>query len=120
MEEKTMMKALVRDRYGFSDLRVEEIEKPALEDDRVLVRVRASSINKADWYGLIGKPRLFRPMMGGIFKPKSRQVGTDFAGVVEAVGSVVEGCSVGDEVFGTRDGAYAEYVSAKSLAAKHS
>ena len=114
------MKALVRDRYGLKDLRVEEIEKPAVEDDQVLVRVRASSINKADWYGLVGEPRLFRPMMGGIFKPKGRQVGTDFAGVVEAVGNGVEGYTVGDEVFGGRDGAYAEYVAAKTLAHKPS
>ncbi len=118
MEESMMMKALVRDRYGLQDLRVEEIEKPAVEDDQVLVRVRASSINKADWYGLVGEPRLFRPMMGGIFKPKGRQVGTDFAGVVEAVGNGVEGYTVGDEVFGGRDGAYAEYVSAKFFARK--
>lgn len=113
------MKAVVRDRYGFPNvLRVEEIEKPALEDDRVLVRVRASSINKADWYGILGRPRLFRPMMGGIFKPKTRQVGTDFAGVVEAVGKGVEGIAVGDEVFGGRDGAFAEYVSAKAVVKK--
>lgn len=115
------MKALVRDRYGFPDvLRVEEVEKPAVEDDRVLVRVRASSINKADWYGLIGQPRLFRPMMGGIFRPKSRKVGTDFAGVVEAAGNGVDGLAAGDEVFGGCDGAYAEYVSAKFFARKPS
>ncbi len=113
------MKALVRDRYGDPGiLRVEDVEPPALDDDRVLVRVRASSINKADWYQLIGRPRLIRPMMGGMFKPKSRQIGTDFAGVVEAVGKDLEGIAVGDEVFGGRDGAYAEYVSAKVFARK--
>ena len=113
------MKALVRDRYGDPDiLRVEDVEKPPLEADRVLVRVRASSINKADWYQLIGRPRLIRPMVGGIFKPRSRQIGTDFAGVVEAVGKDVEGIGVGDEVFGGRDGAYAEFVSAKTFARK--
>jgi NADPH:quinone reductase-like Zn-dependent oxidoreductase len=113
------MKALVRDRYGDPDiLRVEDVEQPTLEDDRVLVRVRASSINKADWYQLIGRPRLIRPMMGGMFKPGSRQIGTDFAGVVEAVGKDVEGTAVGDEVFGGRDGAYAEYVTAKVFAGK--
>jgi NADPH:quinone reductase-like Zn-dependent oxidoreductase len=119
MEERPMMKALVRDKYGDPDvIRMEDLEQPPLEDDRVLVRVRASSINKADWYQLIGRPRLFRPMMGGTFKPRSRQIGTDFAGVVEAVGKDVEGFAVGDEVFGGRDGAYAEYVSAKSFARK--
>ena len=113
------MKALVRHRYGGPEVvRVEEVEKPVLEDDRVLVRVRASSINKADWYGLLGRPTLVRPMMGGIRRPKSRELGTDFAGVVEAVGKDVSGFAVGDEVFGGRDGAYAEYVAAKTLAHK--
>lgn len=118
MEENTM-RALVRDKYGDPDvIRIEDVAQPPLEDDRVLVRVRASSINKADWYQLIGRPRLLRPMMGGILRPRSRQIGTDFAGVVEAVGKDVEGFAVGDEVFGGRDGAYAEYVSAKSFARK--
>ena len=84
----------------------------------VLVRVRASSVNRADWYGLIGKPVVARPMMGGILKPGSRLLGTDFAGIVEAVGKDVERFTVGDEVFGGRDGAYAEYVAAKTLARK--
>jgi NADPH:quinone reductase-like Zn-dependent oxidoreductase len=114
-----MMKALVRDRYGDPGiLRVEEVERPALEDDRVLVRVKASSVNRAEWYGLTGRPLLARPLMGGIRRPKSRLIGTDFAGVVEAVGKDVEGFAVGDEVFGGRDGAYAEYVAAKSFARK--
>jgi NADPH:quinone reductase-like Zn-dependent oxidoreductase len=119
MEEQMMMKALVRDKYGDPGvLRVEKVSRPELEDDRVLVRVRASSINKADWYGLLGRPMLIRPMLGGIFKPRSRQFGTDFAGTVEAVGKDVTGFAPGDEVFGGRDGAYAEYVAAKTLAHK--
>jgi NADPH:quinone reductase-like Zn-dependent oxidoreductase len=113
------MKALVRDRYGKPDvLRIEEVERPALEDDRVLVRVKASSVNRAEWYGLIGRPLVARPMMGGVLRPRSRLIGTDFAGVVEAVGKDVEGFAVGDEVFGGRDGAYAEYVAAKTFAHK--
>jgi len=113
-----MMKALVRDRFGDPGvLRLEEIERPSLEDDRVLVRVKASSINKAEWYGLTGRPLFARPMMG-LLRPRTRQIGTDFAGVVEAVGKDVKGFTVGDEVFGGRDGAYAEYVAAKSFARK--
>jgi len=113
------MKALVRDRYGDPGvLRVEQVERPALEDDRVLVRVKASSVNRAEWYGLTGRPLMARVLMGGVRRPKSRLIGTDFAGVVEAVGKDVEGCAVGDEVFGGRDGAYAEYVAAKSFAPK--
>jgi NADPH:quinone reductase-like Zn-dependent oxidoreductase len=113
------MRALVRDRYGDPGvLRVEDVQQPPLEDDRVVVRVRASSVNRAEWYLLRGRPMLARPMMGGLLKPKSRLMGADFAGIVEAVGKNVEGFAVGDEVFGGRDGAYAEYVSAKTLAHK--
>jgi NADPH:quinone reductase-like Zn-dependent oxidoreductase len=121
MEEKTMMKALVRHRYGGPDVvRVEEVEKPALEDDRALVRVRASSINKADWHQLRGRPQLMRPMMGGTLRPKESQIGTDFAGVVEAVGKDVTDLTPGDEVFGGRSGAFAEYVSATNVVRKPS
>lgn len=113
------MKALVRDKYGNPGvLRIAEIERPSLEDDRVLVRIKASSINRADWYGLVGRPLVARPMMGGIRRPRSHLIGTDFAGVVEAVGKGVEGVAVGDAVFGGRDGAYAEYVAAKTFAHK--
>ena len=94
-------------------MRVEDVERPALEDDRVLVRVQASSVNRKDWYELVGKPVLFRPMMGGMLRPKGRLIGTDVAGVVEAVGKDVEGLSAGDEVFGGGPGAFAEYVMAK-------
>ena len=77
------MKALVRHRYGGPGVvRVEEVAQPALEDDRVLVRVRASSLNKADWHQLRGRPRVMRPMMGGILRPKNPFIGTDFAGIV--------------------------------------
>jgi len=110
------MKALVRHRYGGPGVvRVEEVDPPTLEDDRVLVRVRASSINKADWHQLRGWPRVMRPMLGGVVRPKSPLIGTDFAGVVEAVGKDITDLQPGDEVFGGRDGAFAEYVSAKSV-----
>ncbi|MGH3049144.1 MAG: NAD(P)-dependent alcohol dehydrogenase [Gaiellaceae bacterium] len=114
------MKALVRHRYGGPDvLRLEELEPPALENDRVLVRVRASSLNKVDLHGLCGWPRLLRPLMGGgVLRPKTPFLGTDFAGVVEAVGADVTDLRPGDEVFGGRDGAFAEYVCAKSVARK--
>ena len=115
-----MMKALVRHKFGGPGVvRVEEVERPALEDDRVLVRVRASSINKADWHTLRGWPRYLRPVTrGGVFRPKDLRFGTDFAGVVEAVGKDVTGFAPGDEVFGGRSGAYAEYVSAANVVRK--
>jgi NADPH:quinone reductase-like Zn-dependent oxidoreductase len=120
MEETTMMKALVRHRYGGPGVvRVEEIERPALSDEEVLVRVRATSLNKLDWHTLRGWPRLFRLVSrGGTVRPKDPQLGVDFAGVVEAVGKDVDDLQPGDEVFGGEDGAFAEYVSATDLVRK--
>jgi NADPH:quinone reductase-like Zn-dependent oxidoreductase len=118
--EATMMKALVRHKYGGPGVvRVEEVEQPALTDERVLVRVRASSLNKADWHQLRGWPRAFRPITrDGVLRPKSALFGTDFAGVVEAVGKDVTDLAPGDEVFGGRSGAFAEYVSAVNVVRK--
>jgi NADPH:quinone reductase-like Zn-dependent oxidoreductase len=120
MEETMMMKALVRHQYGGPGVvRVEEVERPALEDDRVLVRVHASSLNKADWHRVRGWPLLLRPITrDGMVRPKSALLGTDFAGVVEAVGKNVTDLALGDEVFGGRNGAFAEYVSATNVVRK--
>jgi NADPH:quinone reductase-like Zn-dependent oxidoreductase len=104
------MKAAVRDRYGSHDVvELHEINKPVPADDEVLVRVRAASVNPADWYGVTGRPWVARPTMG-LRKPKSNLLGVDFAGTVEAVGKDVTQFRLGDEVFGGRDGAFAEYV----------
>ena len=103
------MKAIVRNTSGSPDvLELQEIDKPDLTDDGVLVRVRAASINPADWYALTGKPYLGR-IFFGLLKPKSNRLGVDFAGTVEAVGRDVTQFRPGDEVFGARDGAFAEY-----------
>jgi NADPH:quinone reductase-like Zn-dependent oxidoreductase len=75
----------------------------------LLVRVRATSVNAVDWYGFSGRPYAARPMMG-LRKPKSSELGGDFAGVVEAIGNGVEDFAIGDEVFGCDSGAFAEYV----------
>lgn len=114
------MKALVRHRFGGPGVvRIEEVDRPELEDDRVLVRVRASSINKADWHQLRGWPRFLRPVTrDGVLRPKSALFGCDFAGVVEAVGKDVTDLAPGDEVFGGRNGAFAEYVSATNVVRK--
>lgn len=111
------MKALVRHRFGGPRVvHVEEVERPALEDDRVLVRVHASSLNKADWHQLRGWPRFLRPLSrNGLVRPKSPLLGSDFAGVVEAVGKDVTDLAPGDAVFGGRTGAFAEYVSATNV-----
>lgn len=114
------MKALVRHRFGGPGVvRVEEVDRPALTDERVLVRVRASSLNKADWHELRGWPRFLRPVTrNGVLRPKTLLFGTDFAGVVEDVGKDVSDLAPGDEVFGGRSGAFAEYVSAVSVVRK--
>ena len=113
------MKAIVQDRYGGPEvLRLEEVEKPALEPERVLVRVHTAGVNPADWHTMRGSPFFARAMFGGLRRPKERKRGVDFAGVAEQVGSSVREISVGDEVFGGRDGALAEYVAAKSVVAK--
>ncbi len=104
------MKAIIHNAYGSPDvLELQEIEKPTPADDEVLVRVRAASVNPADWYSVTGRPYVGRAAMG-LRKPKSNRLGVDFAGTVEAVGKDVTQFRPGDEVFGGRDGAFAEYV----------
>src|SRR5690349_6812974 len=104
-----MKAALVRT-YG--TVSVEDVPTPEPGEGEVLVRVRASSLNAVDWYGLHGRPVAARPMMGGVRRPKSSELGSDFAGVVTRVGTSVEDFAVGDEVYGTCAGAFAEYVVA--------
>jgi NADPH:quinone reductase-like Zn-dependent oxidoreductase len=103
------MKAVVHYTYGSPDvLKVVEVAKPAVTEDGVLVRVHASSVNPAEWYGMTGL--MIARLSGGLFKPKDARIGADFAGVVEAIGSQVTHVKPGDEVYGGRSGAFAEYV----------
>jgi NADPH:quinone reductase-like Zn-dependent oxidoreductase len=115
-----MMKAIVRRRWGRARDVVElaDIPKPEPADDEVLVRVRASSINRSDYYTLGGAAILIRPMIGGFLRPKDERIGGDFAGVAEAVGKDVTDIQPGEEVYGSRMGAFAEYVSAKAAVAR--
>lgn len=107
---KNPMKAIVYCDYGSPDvLKLEDIEKPTPGDDQVLVRVRAASVNPLDWHYMRGTPYIMR-MEAGLRKPKGVRLGVDFAGTVEAVGKNVTGFQPGDEVFGGRTGAFAEYV----------
>ena len=104
------MKALVYERYGPPDvLELREVDKPVVGDDAVLVRVHATSVNPVDWHTMTGTPYLVR-LESGLRKPKREVLGVDFAGTVEAVGRNVQRFQPGDEVFGARDGAFAEYV----------
>jgi NADPH:quinone reductase-like Zn-dependent oxidoreductase len=114
-DDGTTMQAFVRDRYGSPDvLRLERVPRPPLTDDGVLVRVRATSVNALEWHTLRGKPYIAR-LTDGLRRPKSALLGTDVAGVVEAVGTNVTDLEPGDEVFGSRTGAFAEYVSGRNL-----
>jgi len=108
--QRTTMKAIVREKYGSPDvLELRNTDRPAIDDDGVLVRVRAASINAYDWHMMRGLPFLAR-MGGGLRRPKSRAMGVDVAGQVEAVGKNVTRFRVGDEVYGARAGSLAEYV----------
>src|SRR5919197_1439884 len=108
------MKAVVHCEYGTPDvLEVKDIEKPTPDDTQILVRVRAASLNPLDGHFVRGM-LLARMMGGGLRKPKDTRVGVDYAGTVEAVGKNVTQYKVGDEVFGGRSGALAQYVCAKA------
>jgi NADPH:quinone reductase-like Zn-dependent oxidoreductase len=110
------MKAIVYHKYGSPDvLELRDVEKPVPKEDEVLVRVCASSVNPAEWYAMTGL--LIARIGGGLLKPKETRLGVDFAGVVEAVGSGVTQFKPGDEVFGGRSGAFAEYVCVRKAIA---
>src|SRR5947207_15869476 len=106
------MKAIVYHKYGSPDvLRLEEVEKPVPDDYQVLVKVRAASVNPLDWHYIEGTPYVGRSLFGlGLIKPKEARLGVDYAGTVEAIGKNVTQFKPGDEVFGGRNGAFAEYV----------
>lgn len=104
------MKRIVQDTFGSPDvLRLEEVDAPAVGAHDVLVRVRAASVNPADWHAMRGSPWMARPMFG-ILKPKQCTPGIDLAGVVEAVGENVTDFRPGDEIFGAKNGSLAELV----------
>lgn len=115
------MKAFTKTKYGGPEiLQLEEVEKPFLKDDHILVKVLANSANPADWHILRGKP-FFARFAFGLFKPKEKILGADFAGIVEQVGKNVSQFKVGDRVFGEllTGGAFAEYACvAENICAK--
>src|SRR5947199_1199451 len=107
---KNPMKAIIYCDYGLANLKLEEVEKPVPNDDQILVRVRAASVNPYDWHFIEGTPKIMRAMGVGLRKPKDTRVGVDFAGTVEAIGKNVTQFKPGDEVFGGKGGAFADYV----------
>jgi NADPH:quinone reductase-like Zn-dependent oxidoreductase len=117
------VKAVVRDRYGSADvLRVEDIPTPVPRPGEVLVNVRAASLNTADLDYLLGRPPIGR-LGTGVLTPRTRFLGLDMAGQVEAIGEGVTRFQAGDEVwadlFSNGFGAFAEYVCAPQTAFEH-
>jgi NADPH:quinone reductase-like Zn-dependent oxidoreductase len=111
------MRAVVCDRYGPPEvLRLEEVERPVPKDDEVLVKVHATSVTRTDC-GVRGAEPFFTRIYTGLRRPKRRIPGMELAGVVEAVGPAVTEFEVGDEVFGVRSGAHAEYVCVREQGA---
>ncbi len=112
------MRAIVQDQYGQTDvLRLRtDAPTPQIDEDEVLVRVHVAGINAADWHLMTGEPYPVRLVMG-MRRPRNPVLGSDFSGVVEAVGSAVTEFSVGEEVMGEVErGALADLVA---VAAKH-
>src|SRR5437667_7347042 len=109
------MKAIVHCDYGLANLKLEEIEKPVPADDQIMVKVHAVSVNPYDWHFVEGTPYVMRGIGVGLRKPKEIRLGVDFAGTVEAVGKNVSQFKPGDDVFGGREGAFAQYVCRRAV-----
>ncbi|WP_117208787.1 NAD(P)-dependent alcohol dehydrogenase [Allorhizocola rhizosphaerae] len=113
------MRAIIQDRYGAPEqvLKLQEIKRPPLREEDVLIRVRATSVNTPDWATVAGIPYVLR-LRSGLRRPPNPVRGTDVAGIVEAVGARVSDLRPGDEVFGslwdgtpTVGGAFAEFAA---------
>lgn len=118
------MKAIIQTGYGAPSevLELREMEKPAPQDDDVLIKVQATSITFGDLAAVKGEPFIARLSLG-LSAPKNKTPGKDVAGIVEGVGSSVKLFKPGDKVFGDLSecgwGAYAQYVSAPEDALVH-
>ena len=117
------MSAIIQDAYGTSPesvLRLAEIARPTIGDGEVLVRVAAASVDMGTWHCMTGRPYAMRLAGFGVRSPKASNPGRALAGTVESVGKNVTGFKPGDEVYGSCDGSFAEYVRVQTsmLAAK--
>jgi len=115
------MKAITKYKYGGPEvLSFEEVEKPKVEAGHLLVKVKATSANPADWHVMRGEP-LFARLSFGVIRPKKKILGADFAGIVEEVGDGVRIFKVGDHVFGEflEGGAFADYISVPEQVCGH-
>jgi NADPH:quinone reductase-like Zn-dependent oxidoreductase len=114
MSPDDTMLAVVQDRYGTADvLQREQIARPELADNEVLVRVHAAGLDRGTWHMMAGRPYLLRAIGFGLRRPKNLVPGLDVAGTVVAVGSAVTRFTDGDEVFGVSRGSFAEYAAAR-------
>ncbi|MBD3630813.1 NAD(P)-dependent alcohol dehydrogenase [Cyclobacterium sp.] len=115
------MKAFTKTKYGGPEvLQLEEVEMPIIKEGQILVKVLANSVNPADWHILRGKP-FFARFAFGLFKPKDKIPGADFAGIVEKVGDKVSEFKVGDRLFGEnlKGGAFAAYICTSASVCGH-
>jgi NADPH:quinone reductase-like Zn-dependent oxidoreductase len=109
------MKAMTRFVYGSAEvLELADVDRPAAADNEMLMRVHAAGAGPEVWHLMTGLPYLVRIMGFGLRAPKNPILGLDFAGVVEAVGKDVRQVRVGDELFGTCAGSFAEYACART------
>jgi NADPH:quinone reductase-like Zn-dependent oxidoreductase len=109
--------AIVQDEYGTAPeevLRLEEIARPVIADDEILVRVRAASVDRGTWHLMAGLPYPIRLAGSGLRRPKALNPGRSLAGTVESAGQAVTGFAPGDEVYGTCDGSFAHYARARA------
>jgi NADPH:quinone reductase-like Zn-dependent oxidoreductase len=112
-KEQNSMKAIVQEEYGSPDvLELRDIDIPEIKDDEVLVRVHAAGVGRDVWHVMAGLPYPIRLAGYGLRAPKNPVIGSDVAGVVEAIGNNVSSFQPGDEVFGIGKGSYAEYARA--------
>src|SRR5689334_23461716 len=104
------MRAIVRGQYGSADvLEVREVPVPDAGDGEVLVRVGAAGLDRGVWHIMAGLPYLMRIAGYGVRRPRTAGLGSEVAGVIEAVGAQVTGLRAGDAVYGTCGAAFAEY-----------
>jgi NADPH:quinone reductase-like Zn-dependent oxidoreductase len=109
------MKAMTLEKFGPADfLALNDIAKPDIGEDEVLVRVQAAGVGPDVWHFMTGLPYLARLMGAGVRRPKSRVLGSDVAGTVEAVGTKVTQFRLGDDVYGVCKGALAEFARARA------
>ena len=108
------MLAIARDAYGSADLlRVRSVPRPIAGPGEVLVRVQAAGLDRGAWHLMTGRPYLLRLAGFGVRRPKDPGLGTELAGVVEAVGTGVTGVAVGDLVYGAGKNSFAQYAAAR-------